>query len=159
MSNTKYSILAVVLLGLVVFSSWLGVRKSLAYKIQPLNASTKPDAFMDNIIAKRMGLDGKLVDELHSPRLDHYAKDNSTHLVTPSLIVYAKQPGQKPWYITALHGRAYDGSERIELWDNVQGYRPPGTHTAITFRTEAATVFPPQKYAVTDRPVKTTQGA
>jgi LPS export ABC transporter protein LptC len=106
-----------------------------------------------------MDLNGNLENELRSPRMDHYSEGNTTHLAEPSLILYSKRSGVPPWYITALHGRAHKGTEWIELWDKVKGYRPAeGNQAAITFLTEAATLFPDKKFATTKLPVQAIQG-
>lgn len=150
--NVSWSILLCLA---VAISCWFSFQQARQQKFKQTRTKlTGPDSIMENVIASRMNQQGQLTTELYSPKMDYYAAENMTNIAEPHIILYSEN--KEPWHITSVYGRAHKGTSWVDLWENVKGHQNAhADQPAITFLTTEITVYPKQKYAFTDQPVKT----
>ena len=142
-----FTLLTIALLGLVILSDF-----SLFHQTNLPHY----DIFMTNVHGIKLDKFGKPHDEIFSPMMKHYEKDDMTTGDTPKLIFY----GQKgpPWHITSDHGQMLNGNQKIILWDNViiKQIPGPGSRNA-TLTTTKIYFYPDTSLANTDQPVTLTE--
>lgn len=126
------------------------------FRVKKVNNPDQPEAIMENVTMVQMGPDGYPSHRLISPEIINYQADNVTLSTNPQITLYS--PPGLPWVITAKHGKASNGIEKIYLWQDVVVHRPgnkfspPSTMTTTNF-----TVYPKTKTGHTDAPVRLTQ--
>jgi len=120
------------------------------------NQTLLPDAFMENVVATTMDKYGKPKMKIVTPRLTHYAENDTTQLVSPELTLYRKSP--TPWYITANHATATQGADLIHFkQDVVIHHAADSDHPATLIKTPSLTVHPSDQTAETDEFITMTQ--
>ena len=110
------------------------------------------DGFMEDVVAIHMSKLGLPENTLYSPKLTHFAENNTTRLVSPHFVILAKKGS--PWNIYADYGISSEGIERIYLWGNVKLHQdkdPFGLESTIL--TPSLTIFPKTSTAETDQAV------
>ena len=108
--------LSITLSLIVGIAGWM----TLSYhpqSVEPPDEGPLPDAFMEEVSAVTMDKQGKPSMRLVTPKLVHYTKEDVTHFISPQLTLYRKSP--EPWYITSKSGRATNGTDNVDFWDNV----------------------------------------
>lgn len=113
----RHSIFSLIMIAVLAFAGWVTY---ISYRPQHNHnkpSSLLPDAFMENVSAVIMDKQGKPKMKIVSPKMVHFAENDTTRLTTPELTLYRKSP--KPWYITATHAKATQGIENVRFWDNV----------------------------------------
>jgi lipopolysaccharide export system protein LptC len=93
---------------------------------------------------------GQATDELLIPRMLHYPQGNSTYFAKPLLTVFMLA-NKSSWRITADHGQAFQGINRIELWDNVHIQQQ--AENALALFTSHLTILTQTQIAQTQAPV------
>ena len=107
-----------------------------------------PDGFMENVVALIMDKQGKPSMKIITPKMIHYAKNDTTHLTTPQLTLYRKSP--QPWYITSNYAKATQGIENVNFWENVLIHHSADQENPATLiKTSTLTVHPNQQIADT----------
>jgi lipopolysaccharide export system protein LptC len=144
----KYSIISV--MGLLI----LGATSLTAYfswhpkTPRSIQSSQQADAVMENVSAIIMDKQGKPSMKIVSPKMIHFAANDTTQLVEPELTLYRKSP--KPWYIRAKHGQATAGIDKVNFWDNVTIHHAADENNPVTFiKTPTLTVHPDKQIALT----------
>lgn len=133
---------------------------TLSYRPQT-NASNNndvqlPDAFMEEVNAVVMDKQGKPSMKMITPKLVHYAEDDSSQFVTPQLTIFRKSP--QPWYITSKSGRATDGIENVDFWDDVVIQHAADVSSPATLiKTITLTVHPNKQTAETTAAIQLIQ--
>lgn len=151
----KYYFLNILLL-LLAIVSFLGWYQ---FKTNPSPVKTA-----DSIDAFAMGIQGVQFDELgqkqgemDSPKLLHFASEDSSVLTTPLITLYSKD-NKAPWSISSQTGKTFNGTEKVDLIDNVVIHQPPGAQNQdTTITTSLLHIFPNQNLANTDKPVTLVQ--
>lgn len=114
--------------------------------------ASQPDAFMENVTAVLMNQQGKPTLKMTTPKMIHFAKDDSTTLMTPHIIIY--RPSMAPWHVDAKHAKTLLGKQQIQLWDNVVIQHERDTENPNTLiQTESLTLFPGKQVVETDQPI------
>lgn len=130
----------------------------LSKKMRPFSSgdNTKPDAFMENVVATMINKEGAQSLIIQSPRITHYPKDDATIIESPRLTIF--RDSLEPWYIDAMHAKATEGAAKIVFWDDVTIHHPHDKNIPITtFKTSTLTVFPKEKIASTKDDITLTQ--
>ena len=110
------------------------------------------DGFMENVVAMRMNTEGLPESTLYSPKLTHFAQNNSTRLTAPHFTILPNKGNA--WNISAEHGVSTDGIKTLYLWGNVKMHQIKGPFNKdVTLLTSSITIYPEQNTAVTDQPV------
>jgi lipopolysaccharide export system protein LptC len=137
------------LIAIISFFGWY------QFKANPKNTTTPAsiDAFATGIHGVQFDELGQKQGEMESPKLLHFTSDDSSVLTTPLLTLYSKD-NKAPWSISAQTGKTFNGTQKIDLIDNVVIHQPPGAQNQDTIITTSLLhIFPNQKLANTDKPV------
>lgn len=155
MKNNVYliNVLLLVIAAVIGWLSW----NTTNLKVMKSPKNTDPvDAYMVNADMTQFTKDGKLNFILNSPRMAHHETSNTTSLTSPKFKIY--NDNGIPWDVTADNGMAYDGIEKINLWDDVDIHGIPDHATKpITLLTSKADYYPNKRFAQTDQPVQIKQ--
>lgn len=118
--------------------------------------SNQPDAIMEDIVAVILNKEGKPILKVETPKLIHYAENDTTEMVTPHLTIFRQSP--QPWYIDAIRGRASNGINEITFRDHVIIHHPGDRENPLTtMKTASLTLFPNQHIAQTNEAILVTQ--
>lgn len=129
-------------------SSWSILISKKAH-ITPSGKATEPDAFIEKVTATIINKEGVRSLLIESPRMVHYAENDTTLIETPHVTIYRDTP--EPWHVNSDYAKATQGTNKIFFWSNVVIHHPYDESTPITtFKTNTLTVFPQQKIAQTD---------
>ena len=113
-----------------------------------------PDYMVDQMLATRMDVSGRIKNTLHAVKLVHFPDDDSTELEAPRFISYAKSA---PVTITSKSGLVSSNGENVYFRDNVRVVRSPyGEKSEMVVNTEYLHVLPDDNIAKTDRAVTIT---
>ena len=131
---------------LIVWSS------SIVYRQKPVvvqHALEQPDAILEDVTARMMNKEGKLTMKVVTPKMVHYAQDNTTYFTQPLVTLYRQSP--EPWQISSTYAKAIQGIERIEFWENVVVHHPKDSANPMTLiKTPSLTVLINQQLAETN---------
>ncbi|HLB57904.1 MAG TPA: LPS export ABC transporter periplasmic protein LptC [Gammaproteobacteria bacterium] len=155
MWTLKNSIIIVLLLFAAGLSGW-----SMLISKQPVSTVTshlkQPDAFMENVVATIINKEGKPSLKIETPKMVHYAEDDTTDITTPHVTIFRHSP--KPWYIDSDYAKTTQGISQIVFWSNVVIHHPSDSANPMTMmKTATLTIFPDKKIAETDQAVTLTQ--
>lgn len=135
--NTLISSILLLGLGLGVISSLTllsGHNKVAPEKIMP-------DAIMNGVTATIYDKVGNVSMRIVTPKLVHYADNDTTDFTTPDVMLYRNAP--KPWVINADRAKATGGLDNVQFWDNVTIHHPASFGTPATLiKTTTLTMHP-----------------
>jgi lipopolysaccharide export system protein LptC len=142
----KYTIISFILI-----TCFLSLMTFLSHRSVPLSneiAVIRPDAIMEDVHALIMNQQGRPEMKIVTPKMIHFIENDTTNLIAPKLTLYRKSPN--PWYITARFGKATQGIENVDFWDNVTIHHAADQNNPATLiKTSTLTVHPKQKTAET----------
>lgn len=143
----KNAIITVFMLSAILLGAWM----TLSYRGETVIATqttSLPDAYMEGVTSIVMNKQGKPRMILATPKLTHYAENDTTDLVAPQLTMYRNSP--QPWYITSDHAKATQGTETVDFWDNVNiHHSADNKNPATLIKTTTLTVHPNKQVAET----------
>lgn len=117
----------------------------------------EPDATAENFVVRRFDETGQVKYRLTAPSLVHYPDDDSSELVSPTLISY--RPNAPSVTITGDNAKVTSKGETVYLWDNVSVTRAStAERPALVARMPDLTAQPDAGFAFTSSPVEITQG-
>jgi lipopolysaccharide export system protein LptC len=137
-------------------SYWLAVRARLLDPVaKPLSHDV--DYYSENFQLTRMDKDGKPNYRLQADHMLHFADDDSTKLVQPSLVTLA--PDKPPVHLTAKDGDVTSGGDVVKLYGDVHLLRAPtADDPGLTATASRMTIWPDDDIARTDVPVHAVHG-
>lgn len=144
----KYSFISVIIMAVLGVTTW-----TTYFSYRPQNtATTRPveqaDAIMENVSAIIMDKQGKPSLKIVSPKMIHFAVNDTTKLIEPELTLYRKSP--KPWYIKARYAKATEGIDNVNFWDDVTLHHAADENNPVTLiKTPTLTVHPNKQVALT----------
>lgn len=148
--NLTIGLLLLVAAGLSVWS--IINTKPTAPLLSASNAHQHPDAIMEGVTTIVINKEGKPSLKIETPKMIHFAENDTTEITTPHVTVYRQSP--KPWTIDALHARAVNGIDQINFWDNVVIHHfDDKVNPTTTMQTASLTIFPDKQIAQTDQAV------
>lgn len=120
-------------------------------------AERTPDYVVDDLTALTMDALGRPQRRLATPRLRHFADDDSSELETPQLVLL--DDDTPPWHVTAERGWVLAGGNEVLLQGAVRAERAsaPGIEPVI-MTTSALLLLPDDDYGETDRFVEIESG-
>ncbi len=141
----------------VFFSAWLLVLSKHHKPITTQNdLVNQPDSFMEGVTATIMSKTGNPSLKIQSPKMIHYAENDTTDIVKPHVTIYRQSP--EPWYVDSDRGKAINGIEHIIFSSNVVIHHPSDAANPVTImKTATLDVFPDKKQATTADAVTITQ--
>lgn len=118
-------------------------------------ATTRPDAFMENVVATIINDEGKPTLKVEAPKMVHFP-DDTTSIETPHITLYRESP--EPWSIDSHFAKATQGLDKIYFWENVVIHHAnDSANPTTTMTTSTLTVFPDKQIAQTDDNVTVVQ--
>ncbi len=110
------------------------------------------DSFMTNVHGIKLDKFGKPHDELTTPNIKHYLKNDSATAQTPVFIFYGKKG--PPWHVQGDIANSINGNKIVYLIGHVKIVQPPGLNSQnVTMTTTKMTIYPNRSFAETDQPV------
>ena len=155
MLSLKNVIISFLMLFTISLSLW-SVFGSKHPTLLSVDATHRPDAFMENVVALIIDKEGNPSLKVESPKMVHYADNDTTDIDTPLITLYRQSP--EPWYINSHFAKATQGLDKIYFWDNVVIHHlNDSANPATTMTTTTLTVFPDKQIAQTDDNVTVVQ--
>lgn len=145
----KYiTIISLMILGLAIWTGLLSYRTPDNPSMHKINL---PDGMMENVTALIMDKEGNPHIKIVTPKMVHFAEDDTTHLISPHIsLLYRTSP--KPWNVTANYAKATQGIDNILLWDDVIIHHAADENNPATLiKTSTLMVHPNKKTAETDQ--------
>jgi lipopolysaccharide export system protein LptC len=116
------------------------------------NDTQLPDAYMENVTAIILDKLGKVTLKIVTPKMVHYANNDTTNFTDPQLTLYHKSPN--PWFIQSKTAKAWHGIDNVIFNDDVTIHHPADyNNPATVIKTTTLTVHPNQKTAETTEPI------
>ena len=112
LKNSVIGFLILLTLGLGIGSIWVTKHPDIASQ----DAANRPDAFMENVIAIVINKEGNASLKVESPKMVHYAVNDTTDIAMPHITLYRQSP--EPWSINSNYAKATQGLDKL-FWDNV----------------------------------------
>lgn len=151
MLNNKQASIVFLLILAVGFTGWWILKHQQGNGIL-LDRPHNPDSIADDVLVININAQGNPASRFSAVRMVHYPYQDTTLTTQPNLVIYVND--EQPWTITANHGKAIEGSNSIQLWDNVKFHQPAGSDKpASTVLTESFTYWPNRQFGETDKPV------
>jgi lipopolysaccharide export system protein LptC len=150
-------ITSMVLLGALAGGSyWLAVRAHLLDPVEKV-ATHDIDYYSDDFELVRMDVNGKPRYQLRAGRLYHYADDDSTKLVSPTLMTLGSD---KPVvHLSAKDGDVSSGGDVVKLVGDVILKREPSANDpGLVAGASRMTIWPDDDIVRTDVPVHAVHG-
>jgi lipopolysaccharide export system protein LptC len=121
------------------------------------SAERTPDYIVDDLTALTMDAFGRPQRRLATPRLRHFADDDSSELETPRLVLL--DDDAPPWHVRSEWGWVLAAGNEVLLQGAVRAERAsaPGIEP-LTMTTSALLLLPDDDYAETDRFVEIENG-
>src|SRR5262245_35869959 len=113
----KNTIISFIMLIIVGLATWTTMLSYSPKSVTSTTTSLLPDAFMEDISALFLDKQGKPKMKIITPKMVHYAKNDTTQLSSPQLTLYRKSPN--PWFITSKYAKATQGIDHVDFWENV----------------------------------------
>lgn len=140
------SIFCVVVLGVAATVTYFGYAPR---NTPAMHTTLQMDAYMENVSAIIMNKQGKPNMKIVSPKMTHYATNDTTQLIDPELTLYRKSP--KPWFIKAKYAKATDGIENIHFSEDVTiHHAADDVNPATLIKTSTLLVQPNKQIASTN---------
>jgi lipopolysaccharide export system protein LptC len=153
------SIIALFLLGVLVFTTWWAVRYTQQTIVTdpPPRLTHEIDAWAHNFIMLRTDITGQPVSRLESEYGEHYPDDSSYTMINPRAI--GLRPDTPITIATAKTGTMYDNGQRIILNQDAHIHRQPNADTpALDIFSEQITILPDESVIKTDLPTLVERG-
>ncbi|HLB42998.1 MAG TPA: LPS export ABC transporter periplasmic protein LptC [Gammaproteobacteria bacterium] len=151
----KNTIITSITMMAVLLAVWITLSFQPKQLVLP-QAISQPDAVMEDVVTTMMNKQGKPTIKIITPKLVHYADNNTTHLTAPAVTLYRQSP--QPWYITSKYAKATDGINRVDFWGNVIiRHTLIANHPITVIKTSTLTVYPNQQTAETNDPITLVQ--
>lgn len=142
----RTGILSIIVISFIAFSGILYYQPEEHSK--PAAPTNKPDAYMEDVSTVIMGKEGRPTLKVFAPKVLHFAKDDTSHFINPTVTLYKNSP--VPWYITSHFGIAQKGIELVQFIDNVViHHASDGKNPATLIKTATLTIHPKDKTAET----------
>lgn len=147
-----FSLKNVIIGFLIILTLSIGVGSIFMTKrstTSPTDTTRRPDAFMEDVVATIINKEGRPSLKVESPKMVHYADNDTTDINTPHITLYRQSP--EPWYIDSTYAKATQGLDKIFFWDHVVVHHVNDTANPTTTMTTATlTVFPDKQIAQTN---------
>lgn len=149
MNTAKQAIWLFATLVMLACSGWYFVNQETTVKLDNEALSTTVDAMVSQLSVRQFNTEGKLINLLLTPFMQHIPKENIHVLQNPYIII--TQDNQPSWEISSLKAKSFEGGERITFMEKVLVHQKAGdTAQESTLKTEEVTYFPKLKKATTD---------
>lgn len=134
---------------LAVLSFWMLHRLEVDLRGGPRARQHETDYTIDDMTRRTFGPAGELQSVLRSPKVLHFADDDTTELASPRMEIY--NGDVEPWHVVAERGWVSAGNDVVLLHGDVEVWRhgPTGEREYQVLTSELR-VLPKEQYAETD---------
>ncbi len=126
----KNSITSTILIAAMALATWVTMLAFWPQSITVAPANNQPDAYMEDVTAVFMDKFGKPRMKIVTPKLIHYAANDTTNLTQPQITLYRKSPA--PWFITSRYATATHGIDNVDFKDDVTIHHPADENMPAT---------------------------
>lgn len=136
----------------VIASTWLTFSVKDRPLLNPQQEALNPDSFAEQVSFTNFDKMGKPANKLDTPILIHRPYQNKTFIEKPLITVYVSH--QSPWTIIAQQGELKNGITQLDLAGHVHMHQAMSpSNPELTLLTEAVTLYPNMRTAMTNLPV------
>lgn len=137
---------------LAVLTYWLDQVVQAQPQGQERELRHDPDYIVHGLAAVTLDAQGAVKHTLDAKRMIHYPDDDTTQLVEPKLITYAK--ARAPITVTSREAKVSPNGENLYFTNDVRVVRAPERNESeLVLETSYLHVIPDDNVAKTDRPV------
>lgn len=137
------------MLAVVGVTTWTTYLSYRPQHVAAPNIKKLPDAYMEEIVALVLDKQGKPSMKVVTPKMVHYAENDTARLTSPQITLYRKSP--TPWYISADYATTANGAEYVNLWDNVVIHHAADDNNPATLiKTQTLALQPNKQIAETN---------
>lgn len=145
----KNIIISLIIIIGVGFAAWTTLLTFRPEGVATASVTNLPDGYMEEVNALILDKQGKPSMKIVTPKMLHYAADDTTQLASPQLTLYRKSP--QPWYVTSKYAKATQGIENVNFWDDVVIHHSADQdNPATVIKTATLTVHPNKQIADTN---------
>lgn len=145
----RATIISLALILVLGFAAWTTFLSSHPQNAVVVKKAMLPDAFMEDITTVIMDKQGKPSMKIVTPKMIHFAENDTTQLISPQLTLYRQSPN--PWFVSSKFGKATQGIDNVDFWDNVVIHHAADINNPATIiKTSTLTVHPNKKTAETN---------
>lgn len=141
---------------LAALTTWLDFEVRNAMTEAIVRGRHAPDTILHDFATEQTDATGQLSYVLRAHRLSHFADDQSSELDRP--VVVHLEPKGRTVTLTSKRGRASGDQKTVDFFDSVTVTRSDQKRSPMTLQTSYLRVLPDQRLAVTDKPVRITNG-
>lgn len=146
--NTILSVTMILAVGMTIFITLINQPDNSRKK----NDASIPDAYMENVNAVILDKVGKVTMKIVTPKMIHYAKNDTTDFIDPQITLYHKSPN--PWFIASKTAKAWHGIDNLVFNTDVTIHHPADYNNPATLiKTSTLTVHPNENTAETAEPI------
>lgn len=157
MGKLRYLAVALLVLGIAFFTSWLLRSLGEMPLVKRGAPSHEPDYFFDDFVATARDKEGNLTYRLEAKQLEHYPYNFSMTLDKPYIEVFHEK--DPPWQTWAEQGVFYEKRQVAKLTGKVRIHRAADkTSQAVTLLTDSLTMDIEKQTAKTPDDVQITSG-
>ena len=142
-----------VVIALSTLSWWMPFETSPVSKLTaPPEKRHIADYYVADFDLTSMNATGHPRYRLQGRDMNHYADDDTSHVIQPQLTMYRQDVA--PWFVRAEQAQVTTGGESVLLQDQVKVERLTDIpRDKLEIQTSLLTVLPAKEYAETDQPV------
>lgn len=145
----KSTFLTAFIISLILFGLWTTLLFTQPTLLSNDVLASLPDGTMEDAFAIVIDKQGHPKMKISTPRMVHYAEQDTSNLTTPHFVFYRQSP--EPWHVTSKHAKAVHGADDVYLWDNVVVRHPGDKRQPSTLiKTEKLTVHTAKETAETE---------
>ncbi len=157
MGKIRFLAVALLILGITLFTSWLLRTLGESPLIKTTAVSREPDYFFDGLVATARDKDGKITYRLEANQLEHIPYNDSMKLDKPYIEIFHKE--NPPWQTWATNGVFYENRRLMTLSGKVRIHRAANDSSkSVTLLTESLSLDMENKIAKTTAEVQISSG-
>lgn len=157
MGKLRFLAIALVVLGITLFTSWLLRNLGESPLERGTAASREPDYFFDGVVATARAKDGSITYRLEANQLKHIPYNYSMKMDKPYIEIFNNKDA--PWQTWAESGVFYENRRLMTLDGKVRIHRAASETTkTVTLLTESLSLDMEKKIAKTSAKVQITSG-
>ena len=157
MGKLRFFIIALLVLGITVFTSWLLQNLGETPLVKGPAKSREPDYFFDGFIATARDKEGNITYRLEANQLEHFPYNASMKLDKPYIEIFHNN--KQPWQTWAESGTFYQQRRLMTLSGKVRIHRGASApDKPVTLVTESLSLDMENKIARTSADVQITSG-
>lgn len=149
MNTAKQAAWLLMTLIILGWSGWYFTHLKPVIRLDKDTLSSTVDTSISRLTVAKFDTQGKMINLLTTPLMEHIPKDDVNFFKTPHIIIV--QDNQPPWDIRSQSAKSIAGGDRIVFQKQVIVHQDGDEKTQeSTLKTEEVTYFPKEKRATSD---------